>query len=193
MPLIDWEYHLEKQRFTKLHQITCGLTGHALDVELKCPTSINELDADGRSALWYAAAHGRLDYVRRLLEQGADPNNGDPPIWAATEGEECYAITKVLLEHSASLNPALCPTYRGGWLPWAWDCSTNSNDHLAIDELLIRNGIDINHSAGFLNVTVMMRMSSEYLCDVCPERMEQLINDGANIEATNEEKRTAIM
>ena len=185
-----------------LHQIVIGLDGPPLDVELQDSTRIDTLNRRGRSALCYAVKHRRLDYVRDLLEHGADPNIGDPPLWAATAIYADYEITNVLLDYGASLDPNLCPYYRNGWLPWPLGCC--DDDDLAIDKLLISRGININHGAvwyGVKDVTILMRLCSHKHKMACHssrnkciyQRIEQLLTFGADVEITDAEGKTAIM
>ena len=117
-PLIEWEPYVESQTFSTLHQIVCGLSGLSLDVELQGSNATDKTDRDGRTALWYAVRHRRLDYVRTLLEQGADPNTGDPPLWAAVTWSADFNITKMLLDHGANLRPQFNSPTKAGWLPW---------------------------------------------------------------------------
>ena len=204
LPMIDWERCAKMQSFTTTHQIIIGIIGLSLDVELQSPVDIDRLDKYGRSALWYAVALRRLTYVRRLLEHGADPNIGDPPLWAVTSGLASYEITKLLFDHGASLSPDLIPSRKDGWLPWPsfdriWGYGV---DDIKVDTLLIDNGIYINHLAMWQNVedvTILMRLSSvkclcpEKMIQVQVQRVEQLISVGADLEITDKEGKTAIM
>ncbi len=189
MPFIDWEYHAKMQSFTTLHRIVCRISDAYIDVELQDSTTINGLDKEGRSALWFAVRNRSLTDVRKLLEQGADPNIGDPPLWVA-EGQSSYDITKLLLDHGASPDPDLIPAYRDGWLPWNREIW--SGDSFAIDRLLIRSGISINHQAS-KGETILMYLSSSWDMDSGLQRLKQLISFGADLEITDEEGETAIM
>ncbi|TYZ62460.1 hypothetical protein PybrP1_005581 [[Pythium] brassicae (nom. inval.)] len=64
---------------------------------------VNLVDADGCSAVYYAAANGHADVLRELLARGADPNVASvrrAPLHCATEWRraECVAL---LLAHGA--------------------------------------------------------------------------------------------
>lgn len=190
LPTVEWECHAERENFTMLHQIVCGLSSLPLNAELRRSAAINELDRHGRSALWYAVAHRKLDYVRRLLERGADPNTGDPPIWA--DVEECldYAIVELLLDSGATLSRSRDT----GWLPWP--DSGLEGDTLAVDELLVRHGIDLDHRAefgGVEGVTILMRLTCDYQLRDAARRLRQLIKYGADIEIADKNGETAIM
>ena len=193
LPMVEWERCSESQNFTILYQIVCGLSDLSLDVELQRSTDINKLDREGRSALWYAALHGRLEYVRKLLEHTADPNIGDPPIWWAAGINGDYAITETLLHYGASLDPRPNPfekdSLHNGWLPWPW---WNKHDSGAIYDLLIRHGIDPNHRSD-KGETILMHLSMDRHPIYTQSRLKQLIKFGADIEITDEEGKTAIM
>ena len=195
-PMVEWEWYVESQRFTTLHQIVCGLSGLSLDAELQGSTHIDRLDINGRSALWYAVRHQRLHYVRTLLEQGADPNFGDSPLWVAAAQYKNIAITEMLLNNGSSLSPTLSPPGRNGWLPWPDEIFWHGSTSVAVDELLIRHVIDLNHRAewcGVEGVTIFMRLAA--YTPYCPtlSRLIQLIEVGADMEITDKEGMTAIM
>ncbi len=186
-PLLEWECYVQRQGFTTLHQIVCGLNSLSLQVELERSTSINRLDRDGRSAIWYAVRHSRLTYVRMPLEQGADPKIGDPTFWALGNKPQDFPLIKLLLDYGASLSHSISPY---GWLPWP--CITIDSQALETDELLVRYGIDLNHRVKWLgveDVTILMLMAK----NDAPHRLEQLIKFGADIESIDEEGKTAIM
>ena len=198
-PLIDWEGYVESQAFPTLHQIVCRLSGNSLDAELRRSTDTNQLDRNGRSALWYAVTLRKLDYVRRLLEQGADPNIGQSPICEATYDPVNYACAEVLLDYGATLTPSPNSPIGPGWLPWPnhYNWGT-ANDALAVDELFIRHGIDLNHRAEWCGVemTILIHLSQfpcSYDRESAARRLEQLIKFGADIEIPTSEGMTAIM
>ena len=210
-PLVDWDYYAEVygkyQSFTTLHHIVCGVSRLSLVTELQGSNDINKLDKDGRSALWYAAIHRRLDDVRILLEHGADPNIGDPPIKVAAGKLADYEITKALLDSGATLGPSS----DDGWRPWPdFDIifdfeglfpghhtgDEGAYDRLRVDQLLIRRGIDINcrGSLGSLKgVTMLMHLVRNSESDLHSARLKQLVQLKADLEITDEEDMTAIM
>ncbi len=179
---------MQRQGFTTLHQIVCGLSGLSLQVELQGSTLINRLDRDGRSAIWYAVRHSKLTYVRMLLEQGADPNIGDPLFWALGNKPPDFPMIELLLDYGASLSHGLSPS--GGWLPWP--SIRLDSQALETDELLVRYGIDLNHRVnwhGVEGVTILMLVAQ----NDASHRLKQLIKFGADIESIDEKGKTAIM
>ena len=184
--LIDLDDYIEGQNFTRIHQIMCGLSNVSLDVELKVSNDIDTLDSHGRSALWYAVTHRRHDYVCRLLEAGADPNIGNPPVLRALGYPSDYAITKALLDYGAVFGP-FNEVSTSEW--WA---DINGSDILAIDELLVKYGLDPNHR-GSGGRTVLVYLSRQDVYKGNPRRLNQLIGLGSNIEIADEVGMTAIM
>jgi len=67
----------------------------ALDVLLSRTHRVGDIDARGCSPLHYAAAHGQLGAVRRLLSRGADPTRRDHGGWRAEDYAQRYGYTEV--------------------------------------------------------------------------------------------------
>ena len=185
-PIIDFDDYIEGQSLTRIHQVVCGLSNVLLDVELQCSTDIDTLDSEGRSALWYAVANRRHDYVWQLLKAGADPNIGDPPFLRAMSVVSDYAITEALLDYGANLG-----IFKDSFNLFWWT-SVHGPDALAIDELLVKHGFDPNHR-GDGGETILMRLAREPFSDNCPRRLKQLIELGSDKELVDELGMTAIM
>ena len=68
------------------------------------PTTIDQPDALGRTALWWAARNGDTAEVERLVSAGADPNtadiDGETPLHVAARAGH-HNIVRVLLEHGS--------------------------------------------------------------------------------------------
>ena len=195
--LIESESYVEMQTTTTLHRIVSGTSDLSLEAELRGLTTIDKLDARGRSALWYAVKYRKLHYVQSLLEHGADPNIGDQPMWVHIDNDEDRAIDSILIHHglNSSLDMKLQLGY--GWLPrFCW--TDKGKKHVAIDELLFRHGFNLNDGTswkGVKDVTFLMRVSSRIHrhSHGTPQRVEQLIRFGAEVESTDGEGKTAIM
>ncbi|KAM0803804.1 ankyrin repeat-containing domain protein [Usnea florida] len=184
--LIDVNDHSESQGFAGIHQTVCGLRNVPLDVELQSSADIDTLDCAGRSALWYAVAQCRHDYVRILLERGADPNIGDPPFFKAVDWTPNFAIIKALLDHGAVLGPF------NGISTLNWWANIKGPDTLAIDELLVKHGIDPNHR-GDGGRTILMGIAQKHRPGVDLGRLKQMIELGSDIKIADEVGMTAIM
>ena len=197
-PLIEWECYIEGQGFRILHQIVCGLSRRSLNVELQSSNNINELDKYNRSALWYSVAHGKREYVHLLLERGADPNVGDLPILIASGLHSDYESTKALLDAGATLSFSNDEEFWKLWPSWpvCWMKCEDEDDTIAIDNLLIRHGIDINHHAkwhGVEDATILMYLSKFCPRFISPLRIQRLIDLGADFEMVDENGESAIM
>lgn len=183
--LIDFDDYIEKQKFTRTHQIVCGLSTISLNVELQDSNDIDTLDSEGRSALWYAVTHRRHKYVCKLLETGADPNVGDLPIWKALEFDSDYAIIRALLDYGANFG-----SFKDSFsiVQWAYVCGP---DVLAIDELLVKYGLDPNHRGDYGET--ILHLARFFDDDIGSRRLKQLIELGSDIEIADEVGMTAIM
>ena len=78
--LFEDDEFLESRVFQPLHKIVLGLSSANLKQQLELSTSgINAVDADGRTALSWAATRDDFEAVNTLLSFGADPNI--PSVW----------------------------------------------------------------------------------------------------------------
>jgi ankyrin repeat protein len=86
-----------------------GNTAEVLEL-IKHGADVNVMQADGATALHWAAYHGDAALVKALLDAGADPSvanrNGSTPMWLATERGET-AVISTLLEDGADPNELL--------------------------------------------------------------------------------------
>ena len=99
---------LEEMLFTPIHRIVLGLNGTPLEQELlRCPSSVNSVDANGRTPLSWAAQRGMVDTVKTLLRYGADPNiyslQGHSPLHYAAEARDPSCL-QPLLDYGADVN-----------------------------------------------------------------------------------------
>ena len=109
--LFDDEEHLESRAFPPLHKIVLGLVSMDLKQQLELSTAnIDDKDADGRSAISWAATRGDLASVSVLLQYGADPNSksvrGQTPLhWASQNPtHEGSRIIQALIDSDANVN-----------------------------------------------------------------------------------------
>lgn len=69
---------LERRHFSRVHEIVLGLWLGSLEGHLEVnPDSVSYVDADGRTALSWAAARGDIKAIRTPLEYGAPANLSD--------------------------------------------------------------------------------------------------------------------
>jgi ankyrin repeat protein len=67
----------------------------ALDILLSRTQGVTAIDGGGCTPLHYAAAHGQLGAVRRLLARGAEPARRDHGGWRAEDYAHRYGYTEV--------------------------------------------------------------------------------------------------
>ena len=92
---------LEEMRLTTLHRIVLGLKLSSLEGYVSQNTkSINATDANGRTALSWAAQRGMVEAVETLLRFGADPNLcsslGHSPLMYAAEARNSDCLQPIL-------------------------------------------------------------------------------------------------
>jgi ankyrin repeat protein len=97
----------EEQQFTTLHKIIFRSIGRDIRAELQLSTAaINQKDSKGRTPLAWASARGDEQYVRTLLEFGADPNIscaiGNSPLLRSVQARSSKCI-RLLLDHGADI------------------------------------------------------------------------------------------
>jgi ankyrin repeat protein len=97
----------EEQQFTTLHKIILRSIGRDIRAELQLSTAtINQKDSNGRTPLSWASARGEEQFVRTLLEFGADPNikcaTGNSALLRSVRGRSSNCI-RLLLEHGADI------------------------------------------------------------------------------------------
>ena len=97
----------EEQQFTTLHKIIFRSIGRDIRAELQLSTSaINQKDSKGRTPLAWASARGEEQFVRTLLEFGADPNircaTGNSPLSRSVRARSSKCV-RLLLEHGADI------------------------------------------------------------------------------------------
>ena len=109
--LFDDEEHLESRAFPPLHKIVLGLSSLKLQTQLDLSTAgIDEKDADGRTALSWAATRGDLQSVSLLLQNGASPDmtsmRGQTPLhWASqNRSQDGPEILQALLDAGSNVN-----------------------------------------------------------------------------------------
>ncbi|WP_428097437.1 ankyrin repeat domain-containing protein [Candidatus Rariloculus sp.] len=136
---------------------------------------VNLGQADGATALHWAAYHGNADLAELLLEAGADASaanrNGSTPMWlAASQGDA--TMIETLLEGGADANEQL-PLERR---PLTLAARAGSMDAVGV---LLDHGADPNASENERGTTALMQAADQGHADV----MAVLIERGADVAA----------
>ena len=142
---------------------------------LKSGADVNAQQADGATALQWAAYHGDSKLIERLLKAGAKPglanHNGASPLWlAATRGDA--AAIRALLKGGADANEAL-PL---GRRPLMLAARTGNVDAV---RALLERGADVNATESERGTTALMQAADQGHADV----LRELIKHGAKVDA----------
>ena len=142
--MFEDEEFLESRIFQPIHKIVLGLSNVSLEQHLQLSTSnIDAVDADGRTALSWAATRGDIEAVRILLRYGADPNipsyYGQVSLhWAAqNKRQDPFQILEELIERGAEVNAV------DYWNRTALTYASGNLD-LAPIQLLVEKGTALN-------------------------------------------------
>ena len=190
---MDWDELSNRNGFSKLHKIVYGITSQSLEAEIDArPEDLDRPDSIGLTALWYACWLGNSNYIRILIDHGANINNaGIPPICAAVWRGR-YDSVEQLLNAGAFVNDrSIDMLYQT--LMYRPSCPGEKVEEvLAIDKALFRRFIDINYRPSTYGlptplIALALRRSSHML-----PRMEQLLELGAHTELCDERGLTPL-
>ncbi|GIV30361.1 MAG: hypothetical protein KatS3mg028_1427 [Bacteroidia bacterium] len=136
---------------------------------------VNAKDEDGWTALMYALANGHKEVAELLIQHGADVNAknnyGETALmWAARHGHK--EVAELLIQHGADVNAK--NNYGGTALMYA-----AIKGHKEVAELLIQHGAHLD----LISAT----------CIGDKDAAESLIRNGADVNAKDEDGRTALM
>ncbi len=144
---------------------------------LKAGADVNGGQADGATALHWAAYNGDAELTGLLLKAGARPGtanrNGSTPLWlAASRGDA--AVIGALLKGGADANEQL-PLGRRPLMLAA------RSGHVDAVQVLLSNGADVNASETQRGTTALMQAADQGHADVEAE----LIRHGAKVAAVS--------
>lgn len=97
---------LKRRRFSDLHFAALGLLGANVETVLNwTPDDVNVLDADSRTALYWAVRRGDLYATKTLLAAGVDVHAGVSALaWTCKDPCESPELLNILLESGADPN-----------------------------------------------------------------------------------------
>jgi ankyrin repeat protein len=144
---------------------------------LQSGADVNAQQADGATALQWAAYRGDAPLAELLLKAGAKPglanHDGATPLWlAATRGDA--AVIRALLDGGADANERLPLDRRPLML------AARSGNVDAVRALL-EHGADVNASEAERGTTALMQAADQGHADV----LKELLQHGANVAATS--------
>ena len=189
---VDWDEYVEDGPLTELHLIAIGLRNQDLEKHIQAhPEELEKCDVMGESPLWYASILGNLAGIRTLLKYGAILN------------EDTFQFSKFISRFGSKgfdfmdehLTPSVLKSLlRNGWgHDWFLDAHTSPfdvNELLAVDELILERGFDVNNK-GYDNETPLMAMVQNSHCGL-PLRVKQLLDHGADLDLTDIYGNTAL-
>jgi len=153
--------------------------GNKAEIErlLKRGADVNAQQADGATALQWAAYRGDAELAELLLKAGAKPglanHDGATPLWlAAARGDA--AVVKALLKGGADANEQL-PL---GRRPLMLAARSGSVDAV---HALIERGADVNAVESARGTSALMQAADQGHADV----LKELIQHGANVAAVS--------
>lgn len=179
---------VENQNFAPIHEIVLRLSPKDLEKEiLQSPEDIDIPDAQGRTALEWAAARGDEAAVTLLLQHGADPNVMDKklntPLTLASNQNHTVCV-RLLLEAGANPDPQLPPGISFGT---PLNCAARN----ASDPLLLKTLLDFgaNIEAGNVDgVTPLLHVARGNSAS----HAMLLLEYGAEINVTSKDGRTPL-
>ncbi|XP_020296518.1 kinase D-interacting substrate of 220 kDa isoform X3 [Pseudomyrmex gracilis] len=145
---------------------------------------IDDRDENGSTALIFAATKGKIQFVRELINHGADVNAEDADNWsallcAAKEGHTDVCVE--LLEHGADLEHR----YMGGWTALMW--ATYKGRSATVTVLLAR-GADVNAHGNFHISSLLWAAGRGY-----PDIVKDLVAHGAKVNVGDKYGTTALI
>jgi ankyrin repeat protein len=138
-----------------------------------------------KDALHKAAHTGKIDEVRRLLNQGGDVNarnaDGDTILWLAAHGGHTEVV-RLLVDAGAEIN-ATHPSYGSALIG-----PLMNKERFDVMQLLIDRGLDPNvtNAIGYSPLMLAARNGSA-------KAARFLLDNGAKVDAENNEGKTALM
>ncbi|XP_034949569.1 kinase D-interacting substrate of 220 kDa B isoform X2 [Chelonus insularis] len=145
---------------------------------------IDDRDENGTTALIFAASKGKLQFVRELINHGADVNAEDADNWtallcAAKEGHTEVCLE--LLDHGANLEQRDV----GGWTALMW---ATYKERTATVMLLLSRGADVN-AHGNYHISSLLWASGRGYAEI----VKELIVHGAKVNVGDKYGTTALV
>ncbi|XP_051176452.1 kinase D-interacting substrate of 220 kDa isoform X4 [Leptopilina boulardi] len=145
---------------------------------------VDDRDENGSTALIFAASKGKLNFVRELINHGADVNAEDADNWTALlfAAKEGYVdVCLELLEHGADLEHR----DMGGWSALMWATYKGRTNTVS---LLLSKGADVNAHGNYHISSLLWASGRGY-----PEIVKDLLAHGAKVNVGDKYGTTALI
>ena len=188
---VDWDEYIENAGLTELHLIVGGLSDRDLETSLQAhPEELEKKDEIGFSPLWYASMLGELADIRTLLKYGAiiSDYTFHSEHFFRNLGSKAFELVEELL-FSGALKSPVKELWACDWFllyPQQLD-----DEVLALDQLFLEHGFDINYIAGPRERTLLMRRLN-HVYQGLPSRVKKFLDYGADPELTDIWGETAL-
>jgi ankyrin repeat protein len=176
---------LDERQFSRIHKCVLGLIGSSLGTELAISTSsIDDVDDQGRTPLFWAVSRGDNESVELLLKYGAntdiESSNGTALHAAARSGN--VVNLELLLSHGAG-GVNTCDSKGLTLLCLA----ASFNDGNSCVQSLLSHGVDVN-AKGRYGVTALLYAAQNDMLD----NVKVLLENGANLDIIEDEGWTSM-
>ncbi|XP_066998257.1 kinase D-interacting substrate of 220 kDa B [Anabrus simplex] len=145
---------------------------------------VDDRDENGSTPLIYAATKGKLQFLRELINHGADVNAEDSDGWTALlcAAKEGYRdICAELLEHGADIEHR----DMGGWTPLMW---ATYKGHAEVVALLLENKAEVNAHGNYHISSLLWAAGRGYA-----KIARMLIRHGAKVNVGDKYGTTALV
>jgi hypothetical protein len=194
---LDWGDYAEDQGFNELHRIVCGMSARDLSVHAGShPEDVDGMDVHGRSPLWYASCIARFEHTCALLRFGADQDQLHSNLFNFIMLNGRADWFQGLLGSGLTLTG---PMVEGSMHLWRQSLRLNRKaDCLAVDKLLLEQGIDVNYVDDDGQTLLMSCVRTPLVSCVRGQtkhrvaRLKQLLEHGANVHLVDDEGMTAL-
>ena len=147
---------------------------------------VNAVNNTGQTPLWLACCDGQVDFVKILLDTGADTNiidkYGDSCLHAAMHGHCSTEVIQKILDHGAHVNAV----NKDGATPLLLACSTAQTEAV---KLLLGAMADPNIAYADGDTSLHTAIAG----DCSKETIQEIIDHGADVNAMNKRGRTALL
>ena len=175
----------EKRRFTRIHKIVLQILHLDLEKELQRDHSLmDQQDADGKTALSWAAARGDSKALEILLREGANPDVpdriGQGPLRQSMKAHD-PTCTQLLLTYGAKVDQT------DNWKQTALQSAIYYPNSVSFMKPLLRAGANVNAQDGLGHSPLMEALGLNV-----PDAVALLLARGANPDTRNNDGNTPL-